>query len=151
MRMHLIPLFLLGASVCLSPGAPAQDSTERSDLRVLLVGNDPANLKVTFADLAKERTLELYGERTAAFEALLKEHFENVTVVFGADYEASMSEAVDVTLFDTRPEPLASETKTTHGYEQKGYLPHDFSWPAVMIAENSPLIGEPLGLKLDWL
>ena len=36
-------------------------------------------------------------------------------------------------------------------YEPAEFLPFDFSHAAITIADKSPRLGEPLGLKLDWL
>ncbi|MCR9248650.1 MAG: hypothetical protein NXI31_26785, partial [bacterium] len=94
---------LTAAVTAQSPAASADESRE---LRVLFVGHDPEAPKVAFRQLAKPRTFQLYRERTAAFEALLRYHFENVTVVHGEDYLASMSDDYDVTVFDTRPKPI---------------------------------------------
>lgn len=123
---------------------------EADGLRVLLVGHDPAAPKVPFPDMANERTYALYRERKAAFEALLRYHFEDVRVVHGADYEVEMSYEVDVTVFDALPEPQ-TQANADGGYRPVAYLPESFDRPAVMISQTSPRIGESLGLKLDWL
>jgi len=124
---------------------------------VLYVGHDPSAPQVMFPQLATERTHELYRERTPAFEAFLREYFEDVRVVYGEEYTADMSDEADVTLFDARPKELTPTVRKVDAasgamhYEPATYLPRDFSRPALMISENSPRIGEPLGLKLDWL
>ncbi|MCP3917229.1 MAG: hypothetical protein GY711_16900 [bacterium] len=153
--MRILALALLAAIPAL---AAAQEEASRSDLRVLLVGHDPADPKVPIASTATKRTYELYRERTAAWEALLREHFADVRVVHRGDYEASLSDEVDVTIFDARPKRLAPAVRERHGAAGQNrlqgratYLPSDFSRPALTISENSPGIGEPLGLKLDWL
>ena len=140
---------LLAGLFALAPLAAAQDASPKSDLRVLLVGHDPEAPRITF-DGDDERTRALYAERTDAFRALLETHFETVEVVFGAAYDASMSGDVDVTLFDCVPDRLPT-AETGDVPPVRRYLPDDFSKPALMIAENSSLIGEPLGSKLDWL
>ena len=129
---------------------------EHGGLRVLLVGHDPAAPQVPFTDMAKERTYRLYRERTAAFEALLRYHFADVRVVYAGDYSPEMSDDVDVTVFDARPKQRAADGEAdgdgaSSSYRPPSYLPASFDRPALMIAETSPLIGEPLGLKLDWL
>lgn len=134
-----------------------QDAVDRSDLRILLVGHDPASPAPAFPGQATDRTRELYGERTAAFEALLRKHFADVRVVFGAEYAATMSDSADVTIFDARPKALTPAVRSRDEatgemrYQPATYLPDDFSHAAITIAESSPRIGEPLGLKLDWL
>lgn len=144
-------------TTALALAAPSQDAHFEDDLRVLLVGQDPAAPQVGFADAENPRTLPLLRERTAAWEALLRYHFANVTVVYGADYDATMSDAVDVTIFDALPRPLAAAVREQDpetgemSYEPPVYLPEDFSRPALGIASMTPRIGEPLGTKLDWL
>lgn len=156
-----VPILLIAAfAVGQDRAEAAPEATPASapaELRVLLVGHDPARPKVVFPQLAKERTFRLYRERTAAWEALLRYHFAHVTVVHGDDYRVEMSDDVDVTVFDCRPAQLEAaredkdpETGATV-YRRASYLPESFDRPAVLIAENAPLIGEPIGLKLDWL
>ncbi len=146
----------LGAAI--TAGAQAQESRQdKSPLRVLLVGHNPESPNIMFADLGTSRTVELYKERTAAFTEFLNQRFSEVTVVFGANYSVEMSDQVDVTIFDTRPKKLKEAKREVNpdtgemDYEPAEYLPISFARPALMIAENSPQIGEPLGLKLDWL
>lgn len=155
---RLITLALGATFLTASLAAATQEaSAQKSDLRVLLVSHDPAAPKLAFASMADERTLELYKERASAFETFLKEHFESVQLVYGDSYTAAMSDAVDVTLFDARPKALSPAGEVTDpetgetSHQRASYLPESFSRPALMIAENSPLIGEPIGLKLDWL
>ncbi len=140
-----------------TPNAICQEPGAKRDLRVLLVSHDPANVRVPFADMADERTTELYAERAELFEDLLNQHFNHVRMVYGANYTADLSAAVDVTLFDCRPKVMEASKRSKDpetgemNYRPASYLPANFDRPALMIAENSPTIGEPLGLKLDWL
>lgn len=153
-----VTLIVFGCS-----GAPTQrgtakvDAPAKTDLQILLVTHDPAAPKPPFQDLAKERTIELYKERSTAWEQLLRKHFRDVTVVYGADYHVDLSAKADVTIFDARPTPLRESSR---GVEPKTgeptympplYIPESFDHAALMISENSPLIGEPIGLKLDWM
>ncbi len=148
---------LLTAAAAQDTATAPQGTSAKSDLRVLYVGDNPEAPKIMFADSADARTKELYSERTPAFAAFLGERFEHVTVVFGDDYTTELSDAVDVTIFDTRPKALAEAVRGTDPvtgeslYTPASYLPESFDRPAITIAANSPTIGEPLGLKLDWL
>lgn len=155
-------LFLVLILALVAVPAAAQGNAEagagaQAGLRVLFVGHDPAAPGVPFRDMATARTYALYRERTAAFEALLRYHFEDVHVVHGEDYEVGMSDTVDVTIFDARPKRMTPEVRKRDpktgewDYRPATYLPESFDRPALMIAENSPRIGEPLGLKLDWM
>jgi len=139
------------------PAATAATETPREPLRVLLVGHDPAAPKIMFSDMAVARTEQLYRERTAAWEALLRYHFRDVKVVYGSDYRVEMSDAVDVTIFDAQPKAITAAKRGKDPvtgestYQAATYLPESFDRPAILIAANAPTIGEPLGLKLDWL
>ncbi len=158
MNLLTLPLAAFAATASLAGGA-AQEAgpAGKSDLRVLYVGDNPEAPKVMFADSADKRTVELYKERTPAFTAFLNERFEHVTVVFGDDYTVELSDQVDVTIFDTRPKALTKAVREVDpetgemNYEPATYLPKSFDRPAITISANSPTIGEPLGLKLDWL
>ena len=128
----------------------------KSALRVLFVGHDPESPQIVSSS-AIGRTRDLYEERTADFENFLRQRFRSVRVVYGEDYSVEMSDRADVTIFDCRPKaltPARNEVDKTTGetiYEPATYLPVSFDRPALMISAASPLIGEPLGLKLDWL
>lgn len=151
-RSLLLPL-LLASALCAAP--PGGD--DASALSVLFVGHDPASPHISFPDMAVERTHELYAERTPAFDAFLRAHFDEVRVVHAADYTTEMSDAVDVTIFDTPPtaiEEAGWRTDALTGqevYSKAVHLPQGFDRPALMIGEASPRIGEGIGLKLDWL
>jgi hypothetical protein len=125
--------------------------------RVLFVGHDPAAPDVAIPQLAKERTHELYRERTTAWTSFLKEHFEHVEVVYAAAYDVSMSAAVDVTVFDACPAVLSGKMNPREVREgqpaapRRRYALADLSFPAITISEQSSAIGESRGLKLDWL
>ena len=128
------------------------------DLSVLFVAHDPDAPKVMFRQLATERTFRLHRERTGAFEALLRYHFEDVTVVHADDYRVEMSDDADVTVFDVVPKErtamvreLDDDGRLVGEYKPPTYLPDDFDRPALSIAGVTPRIGDPLGLKLDWL
>lgn len=155
MPVRLLTL-LFALCVCTTSLAD-EKPTEKSSLRILFVGHDPEKPRVAFADQSNEKTLALYKERTEAFDKFLKQRFKSVRVVLGNDYKAEMSNDVDVTIFDCRPKALTEakrevDEKTGEmDYQAPTYLPADFNRAALMISENSPLIGEPLGLKLDWL
>lgn len=142
-RVILLPLAL----AALAGLTPAQEHP-KSDLAVLLVAQDPEHPVVPIYTEVTDRALELCRERTAAFEGLLREHFNDVTVVYGADYLVGLSEAADVTLFDVLPPVLG---RGEGDRDPVAYLPQDFAHAALTISHVSPLIGESLGTKNDWL
>jgi len=147
--------------LALAAWLPAQQprTVHRTDpsLRVLFVGHDPVAPKIASYDKGDPRKQALFRERTAAWESLLRYHFQNVTVVHGTDYKVEMSDAVDVTVFDAVPTALTEavrgkDPKTGKPtYKAATYLPKSFDRPALMISNVSSRIGEPLGSKLDWL
>lgn len=124
---------------------------QKSDLRVLLVTHDPESPRVPIPSIATDRTHELYRERGPAFEAFLREHFEHVEAVVGMDYREEMSEGVDVTVFDSPPLRTDDFGGSSGPTVRERTLNRNFSRPALMIGYASPRIGEPIGLKLDWL
>ena len=152
-----VTLIVFGCSGSPTQRGAAPEVSSKKVLSVLLVSHDPAKPQVPFQDLAKERTFELYRERAAAWEALLRKHFSDVQVVYGPQYSVEMSEKVDVTIFDARPTALRESARGVDAvtgdptYTPPLYIPESFDHAAVMISENSPLIGEPIGLKLDWM
>lgn len=132
---------------------PAQALPAKQMLSVLFVGNDPTQefMPPSYeTGLAAERYPELMRERTPAFEALLKEHFETVKVVFGPEYKAAMSDDYDVTVFDVLP-PSIGEVAGVSWKKQR--LPNDFTHASVMIGDVAPkTLGRfGWGLRLDHL
>ncbi|MEM7261007.1 MAG: hypothetical protein AAF488_03390, partial [Planctomycetota bacterium] len=114
----LVPLLLaLVASVPVTALGTAQaqkPTTRKSPLSVLFVGHDPENPLVEYQPT--ERTVALHQERTPAFESFLREHFEQVRVVYAADYRVSMSDESDVTVFDARPPVLVAADRKSRVY-----------------------------------
>lgn len=154
-----IPVIAAFAATLTCSTLVAQDAPAQSDLKILFVGHDPEAPQRPFSGAFDEnrRMKQLYAERTPAFEKFLRGRFKRVRVVLSADYAVAMSNDADVTIFDARPKvltPGVNEVDPATGqrvYKPASYLPMDFDRPALTIAENSPRIGEPLGLKLDWL
>lgn len=159
MNSNLFRATVLLLALAISVPAQQPRGVHHSDasLRVLFVGHDPDAPQIASYDKDDPRKQALFRERTGAWEALLRYHFTNVTVVHGKDYKVEMSDAVDVTVFDSVPKAL---TKAQRGkdpktgkptYRAATYLPTSFDRPALMIANVSSRVGEPLGSKLDWL
>ncbi|MEM7165009.1 MAG: hypothetical protein AAF581_06060 [Planctomycetota bacterium] len=155
-------LLLLLAVLALSTSATfAQEPTAaplaKSKLRILLVGHDPAAPTIRFADADDERVVTLYKERTSAFTELLRARFEQVAVVYAADYRAEQSDQMDVTVFDALPKPLQPAKRGTDPetgerfYEPAVYLPKSFDRATLMVGQIAPAMSDGLGLKLDWL
>ncbi len=102
LAFYLMSVFLI------LPIAECQEATGKSGLRIFLVSHNPDNAQVPLAEeVADERMVTIHGERAELVEAMLKEHFTSVRMVYGADYTTAMSDAVDVTLFDTRSKALS--------------------------------------------
>ena len=154
-RLFAVPLLI--AFLLLSradDGDALGQETKRQSLRVLFVGNDP---KQDYSPRSyqtgpdADRFDELMKERTPAFEKLLREHFETVTVVIGKDYQVALSDDYDVTVFDVLPPPIGE--REVAGWKKKIRLPADFSNPAVMIGNVAPMTLGRFGwdLRLDHL
>jgi hypothetical protein len=151
---HLFASLLLSAAIQVAPAA------EPLPLKVLFVGIDPAT--VTLTDVQRSNALagrgaELNKVRTAQFDQFLRQHFTTVKVVHGAAYKESMSDGYDVTIFDALPPPIRPASRPAEGSRQPTsrnraqYLSEDFSGAAILIAEVSPGVSEPLEYKMDWL
>lgn len=128
----------------------------KEKVSVLYVGGSPdfntiGGMPADPAEVAKSAK-----ERAADFTRFLKQRFTKVTAIDGKDYRPEMSEAYDVTVFDSKPAVLRPEVieRDENGrvirYEKAAYLPDDFDDAVICIAEASENIGRSLGNKNDW-
>lgn len=121
------------------------DAAEKSKLRVLYVGPDPASqLNVpTYSPTRyltgkeRERFAELRAGRPEAFRSLLSKNFDNFKIMVAGDYRVQLSERFDVTIFDAQP-PVIETIKQPEGWDKEIRLPDNFSHPAIMIGEVGP-------------
>lgn len=132
----------------------AVDEAEKSELRILYVGPNPdggirAPSYISGADA--ERFVELKKERKAAFKSLLEQYFSNVELVNAEDYVPSMSEKVDVTIFDELTPALRKVD--VGGWQKPIRLPDNFHHASLMVGEVGPLtLGRHgLGLQIGHL
>ncbi|MCV6606436.1 MAG: hypothetical protein OIF34_14130, partial [Porticoccaceae bacterium] len=155
LRIMLSALLLTGASMTFAD--------DKSALKVLYVGKNPE--KVTFDNLMAydkqspfaRRKVVLGKSRLPSFKAFLSKHFESVDVVYSADYSESMSDNYQVTIFGNVPRAVKEKvlemdekTGKVKRFEPPEYLSRDFDNAAILLAEVSPLIAEPLEYKMDW-
>lgn len=142
-----ITLFI---SALLSLAALAGTPIKKSDLRVLYVGGTSDKDRGGCA--SDEEYQASVRERMAAFEAFLKEYFNNVTVVNAADYTQAMSDAYDVTVMDGRPQSIVPQymDMARQMYLKPAYLTEDFDRPMLTIGQASSDIGSRVGSKNDW-
>jgi len=145
----VLSLFLLIVFIPLS-------AQKKTDLRILFVGgsSDFYLMGGVKADsIEQKKSAEI---RTASFGKLLKQYFKNVTVINVSEYNSSLSDSYDVTIFDGKPAPWR---KQRYLYDEKGkitgsipaaYLPDGYSHPTLCIAEYSEAMGRSLGIKNDW-
>lgn len=133
-------------SLCVLAGTPIK----KSDLRILYVGGTSDKTRNSFT--TEEAYQASVKERMAAFEAFLKEYFNNVTVVNAADYTQAMSDNYDVTIMDGTPKPIAPQymDMTRQMYLKPAYLTEDFNHPMLTIGQASSDIGARIGCKNDW-
>ncbi|MGL6162172.1 hypothetical protein [Microbulbifer sp.] len=152
-------ILLLGcALLALAGGTQAAEAVKKSPLRILYVGPDPNEApavdEVDPFTSDPERASELRKTRSAEWESFLKEHFENVEVVFGQQYKQSMSAKHDVTIFDALPQELVPTMPPPDATGKvcpifNGYLYKKYRAATVMIGRASALIGEGRKLKID--
>ncbi|MBS7253283.1 hypothetical protein [Flavobacterium branchiicola] len=144
-------LFCANASVCAQ-----QDKKE--NLSILYVGFDPAiavSEKIIDSPsgtggMKPERFREDVKTRFNAFESYLKEYFTNVKAVDARSYTMDMSKGYDVTIFDQEVTPFEEKQRSPQ-YKPAKYLNEDFDSPTIFIGHTAPVMGESIGLKLDWL
>ncbi|MDR2130955.1 MAG: protein-disulfide reductase DsbD N-terminal domain-containing protein [Odoribacteraceae bacterium] len=127
----------------------------KSDLRVLYVGGSTEWDKEHF----RGDTAAMHASaraRAAAFETMLKEYFNTVTVVRAADYTQALSYQHDVTVMDGTPPPTLPGVREHDAagnvtkFLQPGYFTEDFDRPVVTIGELGEKLGRRVGLKTDW-
>ena len=131
---------------------------KKENLAVLYVGYDPAvplddafiNASTGTGGYSPERFKEDFKTRFNAFESYLKEYFTSVKAVDARNYMMDMSANYDVTIFDQRINPWEKGERTPT-YKPAKYLKEDFDFPTVFIGHTAPMMGETIGLKLDWL
>lgn len=150
-RINFIALLI--ALLC-ATGLQAQ---KKQSLKVLFVGGTPDFNTVGLAQKPDSlNVLKSAKKRTAAWTALLKKYFTTVKSIQGSDYQQSMSDNYDVTIFDGRPKAIRERQFI---YDANGevtniipaaYLTPDFNRPALTIAEMGEDIGRSLGVKSDW-
>lgn len=168
MKMHLVvlrqigrvlPVMLVALVLASCNSHMGSGEARKSQLKVLYVGTDP-NQPLSESDKFKtpapERAVELRKTRAADFEALLKQYFETVSVVYGADYQEQMSDSYDVTIIDTylpaRPGGNSIDPDTGELiHAPRKYLSDEYGAATIMIGEPSAFIGSSRQLKIDHM
>lgn len=129
---------------------------KKADLRILFVGGSSDFYTMGGAKVDSIEQKKSADIRTASFGKLLKQYFKNVSVINAAEYNPTLSDSYDVTIFDGKPTPWRKKKMI---YDDKGnvidvippaYLPMDYSSPTLCIAEYSNELGLSLGIKNDW-
>lgn len=140
----------------------AQIKKER--LSVLYVGYDPSipmDPGVTKSEIATggmqaERFMQDVKTRFGSFESYLKQYFSKVGTVDARNYKKELSTAYDVTIFDQVVTPWKKQEsiKGADGRSKNNpaeYLTEDFDFATIFIGHTAPVMGQSIGLKLDWL
>ena len=128
---------------------------KKSNIKILYVGGS-ANIATVTSKVDSTILNASVKQRMASFEKFLKQYFKKVTVIHAEDYTPELSDGYDVTVMDGKPRILQPEIRETDAigkvikYARAGYLPQDFDRPMVLIAELGSVLGERIGLKLDW-
>ena len=153
MKKLLIALICFMLAGCSSSGLLNTDG--KATLKVLYVGG-AAEFETFGSHRSKEGMEASALERTAAWEAMLKERFDSVATVQGKNYKPEMSKGYDVTIFDgtipaIRPrEPVRDASGTVVKVIPAQRLPEDFDCAVVAIGQKSEEIGRGIGTKHDW-
>lgn len=119
-------------------------------LKVLFVGYDVNRMPQEFREGLDEFTAK-DSVRMPAFKALLNNYFTEVKTIDCRDWKPEDSKPFDVTVFDYRTTPIEKEGNEDGKNAQKYYLPDDFSKPVIFIGGTADIMGQSIGLKLDWL
>ena len=153
MKKLLIALSCFMLAGCSSSGLLNTDG--KATLKVLYVGGT-AEFETFGSHRSKEGMEASEIERTAAWEAMLKERFDSVATVMGKDYKPEMSEGYDVTIVDgvipaTRPRELVrdAEGKVVKVIPAQR-LPEDFDCAMITIGQQGENTGRGIGTKHDW-
>ena len=153
MKKLLFALICFMLAGCSSSGLLNTDG--KATLKVLYVGG-AAEFETFGSHRSKEGMEASALERTAAWEAMLKERFDSVATVQGKDYTPAMSEGYDVTIFDglipaMRPRELVRDAagKVVKVIPAQR-LPEDFDCASIAIGQQSENIGRGIGTKHDW-
>jgi hypothetical protein len=113
------------------------DAADKIPLKVLYVGYNPEKpmpANVVYYSTTVPAIERAYKTRMADFKAFLEARFTQVELIDVRDYNAAMSDKVDVTIMDAGPVKL----------------PADFSRPMILMHAMAPNVGLPIGLKFDW-
>jgi hypothetical protein len=136
-KIILIPLLLICIQAAMAFGKMSVAGTAKVSLSVLYVGYDPIKPKpehINYYSTSAAAIDDAWKTRMADFKAFLEARFDKVEVVDARDYNAGMSDKVDVTIMDAGPVKL----------------PAAFDRPIILMHEMAPNIGLPIGLKFDW-
>ena len=134
----------------------------KSTLRVLYVGDHPNRIEQSpsASNIYRNEQGQIpkwYRNRTSSFERLLSQYFVEVAIVYSDEYQESVSDNYDVTVFGDLPKPMKGEIVETDEngdvvrFEAAQYLSPNFDNASLLIGFVSAAIGEPLELKMDWL
>lgn len=156
-----IPTLLL-CLLLIAGSAYSQKVNGKINKKILYVGYSPdeklpPNTAYNTGGVSGERFEEDIKRRMESFKELLEKHFLKVETVHCKKYTDELSEQFDVTIFDGQPEPIEPGfikkdpiTGKTIKYKKAKYISDGFSKPAVLIAQNGSIMGEPIGLFTDW-
>ena len=125
-------------------------------LRVLYVGGSPEFDTMGNRDADSLEIVKSAQERTASFDAYLRQYFTTVKSINARDYTPELSKHYDVTIIDGRPQPIEVKKYIEHTkwgdreMQDKIYFPKDFDRPVLTIAEAGENVGRGSGIKSDW-
>ncbi|MFC0515298.1 protein-disulfide reductase DsbD domain-containing protein [Mucilaginibacter angelicae] len=137
MKKNLSLLLLCIVIHSIAFGKIAKKGIDKISLKVLYVGYDPSKPKpehINYYSTSAGAIDEAYKTRMADFKTFLESRFDKVEVIDVRDYDAAMSDKVDVTIVDAGPVKL----------------PAGFNRPMILMHEMAPNVGLLIGLKFDW-
>ncbi|MCQ2220686.1 MAG: protein-disulfide reductase DsbD N-terminal domain-containing protein [Prevotella sp.] len=111
-------------------------SAQKQNVSVLYVGGSADMETMGVGKIDSLKLKKMKTQRFNSFKSFLQSKFKKVKCIDASQYDYTMSDAWDVTVFDGRI---------------KNSLPMNFSRPVLCIANASEDIGRSVGTKNDWL
>jgi len=129
---------------------------KKSNLKILYIGQNPEMPdRYSFGNVSNMKTWdnEIKPERAQEFYKFFKNYFTTVDLVYGEDYNESLTQKYDVVIFDDVPRQLDGElTDMMKSWGKEiDYLSDDYDKPTIFIGGlNGPVI-ESKQTKIDVL
>jgi len=156
---RLLVIIAAVALSCFQISCGEQTVGKKSNLKILYVGGSADIDRFGRRDTTEQARIaqqQSVQERMAAFETMLNNYFDSVTVIHADDYVPDLSKNYDVTVMDGTPKPISprimerDETGRVTKVIAARYFTENFDYPMLTIGELGETLGRGIGLKPDW-